>query len=334
MHIFRFAAVAVTVVASAAVAHAQPTAPRDSTFEEHLRDSWRQATAYEGTNRDSLWRALAAEPFAYYQAHPDTPTGRKAIETAFTMWGNTDAADEVTGAVALLDDDSDLWAAALHGVANAHARAGRRDEYAALLGDLGSRLTHPRAQTAVWTQLGERELFEGRDAEARPYFERVAAADADSFGVAKATGYLYEIDHLGLGMAAPDFSATTLGGAPLRLADLRGRVVLLDFWATWCGPCLPEIPHLSALHAAYPEDVVVVGISLDRDKDDLLAMIEDRDMDWPHIWEEDEWKGEVAMLYNVNRLPQTFLIDCDGRIVAKNLRGEAMEERVAEARAK
>ena len=322
---------ALALLALVPAALAQGTAPPDSAFEARIRAAWGEARAYEGANQDSLWRALAAEPFAYYRAHPDTPTGQRAAETAFTMWGNTDAVDEVAEAVSHVDDDSAVWADVLHGVGNAYGRADRYDEYLAFLAALEGRLTHPRSRSAALSQLGASALREGRDAEARPYFEAVASLDADSFHVVAAEGHLYEIDHLAIGMEAPDFAALTLDGDSLRLSDLRGRVVLLDFWATWCGPCLPEIPHLADAHGAHgDDDLVIVGVSLDREREALVSMVEERGLAWPHIWEEDEWQGEIATLYNVRGLPQTYLLDRAGRIVAKDVRGEAIEEVVAE----
>ena len=322
-------AAALVLLGLAPLALAQE-APRDSAFEARIRAAWAEAREHREESPDSLWRAFAAEAFAYYREHPDTPTGGKAAETAFMMWGNTDAADAVTDAAAHLGDGSPLWAEALHGVGNAYGRSGRGDEFIALLHDLEGRLTHPLALTAVLEALGRYALWEGRDAEARPYFERVVEIAADSFRVAAAEGALYEIDHLAVGMEAPDFEAPTLDGDTLRLSSLRGRVVFLDFWATDCGPCLPEIPHLAEMHRAYGGDgLALVSVSIDRDRTALVEMVEDREMTWPQVWQEGEWEGEVARLYSIRGIPQTYLLDRDGRIVAKGLRGEAMEESVA-----
>jgi peroxiredoxin len=325
---FRSAA-ALALLALSPLALAQD-APRDSAFEARIRAAWAEAREHRETSPDSLWRAFAAEAFAYYRDHPETPTGRRAVETAFTMWGNTDAADEVTEAIGHLDDDSPVWAEAIHGVGNAYWRSGRGEEVPPLLRDLEGRLTHPRALTAVFEDLGRRALREGRDVEARPYFERIVALDAESFRVAAAEAALYEIDHLAVGMEAPDFAAPTLDGDTLRLADLRGQVVFLDFWATDCGPCLPEIPHLAEVHQAYGDrGLALVSVSIDHDRGALVEMVEDREMTWPQVWEAGAWEGETARLYSVRAIPQTYLLDRDGRIVAKGLRGEAMSEAVA-----
>lgn len=326
-----FALAATLLLAPLATAQDAPEAPRDSVFSARISTMWAEARETTG-DRDSLWRALGAEAWAYHEAHPETPTGLRAMRTAFTMWGNTDAVDEAQAAALTLSDASPHWPDALHALQNAYARAQQADSYATLLPALEARLTHPMARTQVLWDRGTLALFEGRDADARPFFERIVALDADSFQVAAARGQIYEIDRLALGMSAPTFAATTLGGEPLALADLRGRIVVVDFWATWCGPCLPDLPHLARLADAYGEGALaIVGVSLDRDRDALNAMIEDQNLDWVHIWEEAEWDGEIARLYNVRRLPRAFVLDRDGRILAKDLRGPALVEVVSEA---
>lgn len=303
---------------AAAAQEAEP----DTNFEARIRAMWGDAREYEGTNRDSLWSTMAAEAFAYYRAHPDTPTGQRAGETAFTMWGNSTAADAALDAAALVPTDSDLWARVLHGVQNAFSRADRRDDYVALLDTWEQTLTHPIARTAVLEQLASPLLMEGRGSDARPYYEAIVALGADTSRVAMAELALYEIDHLGVGMEAPDFEATTLDGDTVRLSDLRGQVVLLDFWATTCGPCLPEIPYFA--EAAATDGIAVVSISLDHDPEALAALVEERAMDWPQVWEEGTWESRVPRLYAVQRMPTTFLLDRDGRIASKHVHGEAI----------
>ena len=309
-----------------------PEAPRDSAFAARLSAMWVEARDSEGADRDSLWRALAAEAWAYHRAHPGTPTGLRAMRNAFTMWGNTDAVAEAQGAALTLADGSPHWPDALHALRGAHARRGTPEAYAALLPALDARLTHPAARTQVLWDRGDLALAEGRPDDARAAFRLIVALEADSFQVEAAQGQLYELDRLALGMAAPEARATTLDGRPLALADLRGRVVVVDFWATWCGPCLPDIPHLVALSEAYgPDDLAIVGVSLDYGREELEAMIEDRAMAWAHVWEEEVWAGPLAQAFNVRRLPRAFVIDREGRIAAKDVRRGALAAAVAEA---
>lgn len=144
-----------------------------------------------------------------------------------------------------------------------------------------------------------------------------------------ALGNLYEMDALGIGQEAPDFEATTLEGETVSLSDLRGNVVLLEFWAVWCGPCHPEIPYLKEVWEKYQDDnFMLLGISLDRDADELNQFIEEEGMTWPQIFEGEVWDAELAEKYNVRGIPRAYLIDSDGRIAARDFRREQKVEEV------
>lgn len=131
---------------------------------------------------------------------------------------------------------------------------------------------------------------------------------------------------LAIGRPAPGLDAKGLDGRPVRLADLAGRWVLLDFWATWCGPCREEIPHLASLAKARP-DLALVGISSDRDKATLERFVSTNAMKWPQVFDEG---GTISTTYRVTSLPRTFLIGPDGRIAAKDLRGDALARALAD----
>jgi thiol-disulfide isomerase/thioredoxin len=122
----------------------------------------------------------------------------------------------------------------------------------------------------------------------------------------------------------------TLDGSEISLSGLQGNYVLMEFWATWCGPCIPEIPYLKQLHESYgDQNFKIVGVSLDRDKDTLREFIAEREMNWPQIFEEDGWEDEITRAFNVAGIPRMYLIGPEGTIIAKDLRGEEM---VAEVR--
>lgn len=322
----RLALILLVLLPSRANAQPEPTS-----FQELVNGAREEAGVLEGEQRDQFWQDFAVEAFAFYRAHPDTLGGRDGLAMAFRIWGNDGTVHDIAAALPHIDTDSDVWnERLLRGIELAYRREGRTDEYFELLHSLNDRLTHPNARSAVLLRLGKQATFEGKDTEAHPYFERVVALEADSADVAEAEGYLYQFEHLAVGMEAPDFVARSLAGDTLRISDLRGRVVLLDFWATWCIPCLEEIPYLVDAYSMYREQgFVIVGISHDLEQEALVSMVEEKEMAWPHIWESSREDGELARRYHVRWLPRSFLLDRAGRIVAKDLRGEALIEAVA-----
>ncbi|HUE88728.1 MAG TPA: TlpA disulfide reductase family protein [Vicinamibacterales bacterium] len=114
-------------------------------------------------------------------------------------------------------------------------------------------------------------------------------------------------------------------------ADLKGRVVLIDFWATWCAPCLAQIPEFKRLRATYGEQFEVLAISLDsRSRRDLVAWLNRQDVAWPQVHDGRAFSSPAARPFGVAALPASLLV-VDGRIAAKNLRGEGLSRAIAEA---
>jgi len=109
--------------------------------------------------------------------------------------------------------------------------------------------------------------------------------------------------------------------------EFRGRVVLLDFWATWCAPCLEELPRLRRLHETREADgLAIVGVALDAtDRRALTSWLRRNGVTWPQIHDTRGYDGELAQQFDVDRLPATVLFDRDGRIVARDLRGDRLE---------
>ena len=131
-----------------------------------------------------------------------------------------------------------------------------------------------------------------------------------------------------IGKPALDFQVTDLKGETLSLEKYRGQVVLLDFWATWCGPCIAEIPNVKRTYEKYKDQKFqIIGISLDRSNEPLAAYIEKKDLAWLHYWDNSR---KVSNLYKVESIPSTFLIDGEGVIRKTNLRGHTLEHAVAE----
>ena len=134
------------------------------------------------------------------------------------------------------------------------------------------------------------------------------------------------------GNPAPDFALPTVAGDTLRLSDLRGHVVILDFWASWCAPCMGEMPVMKEIYAAYHDrGLEIVGVSLDDKRDRWVGAIEREGLAWRQV---SSLRGRggcpVAKLYQVIGIPKLYIIDEEGRIVANDLRGEALKEKVEE----
>lgn len=128
------------------------------------------------------------------------------------------------------------------------------------------------------------------------------------------------------GAVFPDFAEKDLEGQPLSLARFKGKVVLVDFWATWCGPCVAELPNVLAAYQKYhAKGFEIVGISLDENEGALKGFLSAKGMKWPQYFDGQGWESKLGRRYGVSSIPATFLLDRDGKIVAKNLRGPALD---------
>lgn len=134
-----------------------------------------------------------------------------------------------------------------------------------------------------------------------------------------------------IGEPAPDFSQQTPEGPEMSLSDLRGKVVLVDFWASWCKPCRIENPNVVRMYQKYKDKGFdILSVSLDRDKNRWVQAIASDNMTWHHVSDLKAWNNAVAKQYGVMSVPHTVLVDEDGTVIAKNLRGKALENKLAE----
>jgi thiol-disulfide isomerase/thioredoxin len=134
------------------------------------------------------------------------------------------------------------------------------------------------------------------------------------------------------GMPFPDFNEKDLDGNPLSIANYKGKVLLLDFWATWCGPCRAELPNVLKIHQKHHANgFEIIGISLDQDRAKLLEFAKQQKMTWPQYFDGLGWGNKLAGKYGIMSIPQTFLLDAQGKIIARDLRGEELENAVAKA---
>ncbi len=143
---------------------------------------------------------------------------------------------------------------------------------------------------------------------------------------------LYNKTHSVMEQKAPDFTLADTSGTNVSLSSFKGKYVLIDFWASWCKDCRIENKNLVKAYKKFKnDDFVVLSVSLDFDKDNWKKTIAIDGLEWPHhVSDLQKWKSPVAKLYNVRSIPQTFLVDKQGNIIAKGLTGKKLEEKLGE----
>ncbi len=133
------------------------------------------------------------------------------------------------------------------------------------------------------------------------------------------------------GQVAPDFTLNDVNGKPVALSSFRGKVTLVDFWASWCGPCRKENPNVVAAYQKFhAKGLEILGVSLDDNKENWLQAIEKDGLTWTQVSDLQGWQSAAAQLYGVQSIPANFLLDKEGKIIAKDLREESLEQKLNE----
>ncbi|MBV1923909.1 MAG: AhpC/TSA family protein [Flavobacteriaceae bacterium] len=168
--------------------------------------------------------------------------------------------------------------------------------------------------------------------EAKEIIKSLSPKIAASTTAKTLTSLIKSMKKADVGSVAPDFAAQTPTGETLSLKEAMGEYTIIDFWASWCKPCRVENPNVVRVYNKYHDKGLnIISVSLDKEsqKDRWLKAIEKDQLTWSHVSNLKGWKDPIAVQYNVRGIPATFLLDKEGNIIAKNLRGQALENKIA-----
>ncbi|QKZ11968.1 TlpA disulfide reductase family protein [Spirosoma sp. KUDC1026] len=163
--------------------------------------------------------------------------------------------------------------------------------------------------------------------------QRFAKENPNSPHAKSLIGRVTRIKGVMVGSKAPDITLSDTTGKTVPLSSLRGKYVLIDFWASWCGPCRAENPNVVRMYNKFKDKgFAIYSVSLDRpgDREKWVRAIRNDNLTWTHVSDLKFWQSEAAQQYGVQAIPATFLLDKDGTIIAKNLRGDALEQKLDE----
>jgi peroxiredoxin len=185
-------------------------------------------------------------------------------------------------------------------------------------------MAHKQVLTNLTTRFPKNTLVKSMTSKIAELEKAGATSDAGSADADTPSG-------MKVGEAAKDFTLPDVSGKNVSLSSFKGKFVLVDFWASWCGPCRQENPNVVSVYNQFKnKNFTVLGVSLDKSKDKWLQAIKDDGLTWTHVSDLKQWDAAVVSLYGINAIPTNMLLDPQGKIIAIGLRGPALEAKLKE----
>jgi thiol-disulfide isomerase/thioredoxin len=307
-----------------------------------LGDLETAADAAEAAAQKDLRRARYEKVVAYIAANPDAKDRERAVGTAMDLAEEVEAwAKAVEHADAYLKayEKGERRIDALLTKAGALTHVGTKDTtkaaYDAAFEAVDVEKTNPNLVLGAYSSyadyLVDQNDLEGAKAACQAAKDKFASHEASSQIAGLVEGWAKNLEMIGTDAIEIPANAKDLEGKPVTLADYKGKVVLIDFWATWCGPCRAEMPNVIKAYTKYrAKGFEVLGISLDRpgDVEKLKSYIKDKAMPWRQV-HYSEGPNDVATAYGVEGIPHTVLVGADGKVIRIGLRGPGLEKALA-----
>ncbi len=293
------------------------------------------------------WSADMPEPHKVYIMFPDRYFEFFAEAGDIKITGKADATQDLKVTGSSLQDEADAFEKSLKDISDQESplyqKWGKvsKEEQIALEKNVDELRNQRRTRTTQYITSHPKSLFSlslvsdrammGAYNDVKSSFDLLDPSLQNSVSGKSVAKRLEILKRSAIGEAMLDFTQNNTEGKPIHFSDFKGKYVLVDFWASWCGPCRGENPNVLAAYKKYKDkNFTVLGVSLDEDGEKWKKAIKDDGMPWTQVSDLKGWKNEVSTYYGIQGIPSTLLVDPQGKIIAKDLRGVSLNEKLAE----